>query len=275
MWQYNYSPELYHYGVLGMKWGVRRYQNKDGTLTKTGAERYRKKIDSSKKVIENKDGSKTYLKGYKFNRVSGSELRPNAVGILYVSSSKNDLEMYIKCLGPTLFGKLMKTGGTHVQELVVDKPLKCASYDQYNELAVKYMAKNKKYYDTITNDFYALAFPDNDKMSNPEYLKKALSNTKSIEARRLGLMSNNLLANDAYKNINADFVKYLSKHYDAVPDTHDVISGSETPMCIINHDKVKLINTTYIDRKRMKEARKFVKSIGEYKITEEGKLLLN
>lgn len=35
-----YETELYHHGVKGMKWGVRRYQNKNGSLTAEGRRRY-------------------------------------------------------------------------------------------------------------------------------------------------------------------------------------------------------------------------------------------
>ena len=35
-----YSAELYHHGIKGQKWGIRRYQNDDGTLTGAGKARY-------------------------------------------------------------------------------------------------------------------------------------------------------------------------------------------------------------------------------------------
>ena len=36
----NYEYELYHYGIKGMQWGVRRYQNYDGSLTAKGKRHY-------------------------------------------------------------------------------------------------------------------------------------------------------------------------------------------------------------------------------------------
>lgn len=34
------SKELYHFGIEGQKWGIRRFQNPDGTLTEAGKRRY-------------------------------------------------------------------------------------------------------------------------------------------------------------------------------------------------------------------------------------------
>ena len=36
----DYSTELCHHGILGQKWGVRRFQNEDGSLTTQGMKRY-------------------------------------------------------------------------------------------------------------------------------------------------------------------------------------------------------------------------------------------
>ena len=41
--------ELYHFGIKGQKWGVRRFQNADGTLTEEGKKRYGSTYDEVKK----------------------------------------------------------------------------------------------------------------------------------------------------------------------------------------------------------------------------------
>lgn len=63
--------EIYHHGVKGQKWGVRRYQNKDGSLTPQGVKRYATKHYAKKAYEANTStGGKIYDKYTGVHKIS-------------------------------------------------------------------------------------------------------------------------------------------------------------------------------------------------------------
>ena len=50
--------ELYHHGIKGQKWGIRRYQNPDGTLTALGKKREKEDIHEDYKKVHDKKSVK-------------------------------------------------------------------------------------------------------------------------------------------------------------------------------------------------------------------------
>jgi len=65
--------ELYHHGILGMHWGIRRFQNKDGSLTEAGKKRVAKYEAKINKIIGGNEHKKASSK--KISDMSNEEIQ--------------------------------------------------------------------------------------------------------------------------------------------------------------------------------------------------------
>ena len=104
--EYEASLYLAHHGTKGMRWGIRKYQNEDGTLTPAGEARYAKKQDKQKF----KEEVKAYQRESK--ELADKLTRSHPLNS-EIASAKRDKEWHEKMRqkigdGPDLFG----TGGT-------------------------------------------------------------------------------------------------------------------------------------------------------------------
>lgn len=101
--------EIQHHGIKGQKWGVRRFQNKDGSLTPAGKRRYETGThgkfmgqDRDKDIVIKKDST-----GYRLQ--TKSELKGK--GQTYISLDKLDHLNYIKVTSMGDSGLLMDATG--------------------------------------------------------------------------------------------------------------------------------------------------------------------
>lgn len=80
-----YRDYLEHHGILGQKWGVRRFQNYDGSYTQRGLKRYNKALSDYE---SNKERKKTASQDYKSGKISKAEYKSSKADL---RASKKEL----------------------------------------------------------------------------------------------------------------------------------------------------------------------------------------
>ena len=96
------DDELYHYGIKGQKWGVRRYQNKDGSLTPAGKKRRSSSdevrnmsIDELRQKVRRLNNEQRYID---LTKSSSSSISKTADGIERVSRIGGDANKIYKSM---------------------------------------------------------------------------------------------------------------------------------------------------------------------------------
>ena len=146
------NNELYHYGILGMKWGVRRYQSRDGTLTNAGKKRYNKEMAKLKKeeiILKNK--KKTQAKMDKLNAKKKS-----------IEDLKNGSDNKTK-------PKSVKDYSDDELRTIVNR---MQLEQRYKELSPKKVSKGKAFVNRVVKNVVAPAAEEVGK----QYLKSLLNN---------------------------------------------------------------------------------------------------
>ena len=159
-----YSDELCHYGIRGMRWGIRRYQNPDGTLTEAGRKRVSKLHDSNSRLTERRDKltkrmefqTRKYANSISKANQKAAELRVKEYGLFTTKARADKLEYKASKLEARAAQKAMKIDRTKARIAKIDV-LVSKNNRKISELNSAEISKGKDYAEKMTKayDYFA------------------------------------------------------------------------------------------------------------------------
>lgn len=257
------NDRLTHHGIKGMKWGVRRFQKKDGSLTPAGKKRYspeelgRRPVP--KGVSVNKDGSISISKGISLQRLVGDDSRP-LKDITYASVLEYDNAKYVRYIG----GKGLFGGGRNkVLSIRANEDLKAPSVDEASKIMVDLLSKNPEFRKRFKNSF-------NDEPVSDKELAKMQKDPTGTDAKAWydELNVSMTFSSDFDKNapfIQETFSKALQKNgYNMLRDENDFQNKvAKAPVIILNPQKTLSVVSVSDITDELRSASKEV--VAEYK----------
>ena len=185
------NDELYHYGIKGMKWGVRRYQNQDGSLTTAGKKKeYKKSLKTDKKIRRDLE-----LKAYDSARFANA----------YSKKSKSYSKKYEKAIAKDPTKSNQKTQRIENTKNLLDSNAK--SWNTYNS---KNVQRLKKQVDFMISKYSNTKIKD----INVKTTKKGIEYVKSIRSAMANSNVTYDLRKRKYDQYNVDVYEPVkTRHY--------------------------------------------------------------
>ena len=135
-----YDNELYHWGIKGQKWGVRRFQNKDGSLTPAGKKRYDDDVERLKSSVDvaKKNAESAYKKySVALNRYCASPTKSNYDNLTKANkryesaiNDRNKAQLSYKAAKMDADGKLMADEDKSKHRRMLEEKYQRRGYDE-------------------------------------------------------------------------------------------------------------------------------------------------